>query len=325
MSSFLSLADLEAAAALVHEQMPATPQYRWPLLCDELGLEVWVKHENHTPTGAFKIRGGISFMRWLRQTHPDCRGIVTATRGNHGQSQARAARSAGLTARIVVPEGNSREKNAAMAAFGADLVVCGQDFDEAREEAQRLATRDNLFLVPPFHPAIVQGVSTYALELFRAVGEIDTVYVPIGCGSGICGVIAARDALGIATEVVGVVSTEATAARDAFESGKAGSSASARTFADGLAVRQVVPEALAIYGPGAARVLAVSDDEIADAMRRYFRSTHNVAEGAGAAALAALVQERERQQHRRSAVILCGGNVDTEIFRTVLAGSTPAP
>lgn len=325
MNSLFSLSDLDATAALVYQQMPATPQYRWPLLCDELGLEVWVKHENHTPTGAFKIRGGISFMHWLRHTHPDCRGIVTATRGNHGQSQARAAHGAGLTARIVVPEGNSREKNAAMAAFGADVVVCGQDFDEAREEAQRLAARDNLFLVPPFHEAIVQGVSTYALELFRAAGQIDTVYVPIGCGSGICGVIAARDALGLATEVVGVVSTEATAARDAFESGKAQSTASARTFADGVAVRQVVPEALAIYGPGAARVLAVSDDEIADAMRRYFRTTHNVAEGAGAAALAALTQERERQQHRRSAVILCGGNVDTEVFRTVLAGETPEP
>ena len=211
---------LDAAAQLVYEQMAPTPQYAWPTLRDALDCDVWVKHENHTPTGAFKVRGGITFMDWLRREHPDCRGIVTATRGNHGQSQARAARAAGLAATIVVPRGNAREKNAAMRAFGAKLFEHGADFDESRREAARRASTDGLFLVPPFHPAIVAGVASYALELFRAAPPLARVYVPIGCGSGICGVIAARDALGLDTDVIGVVSTEADAARRAFESGR---------------------------------------------------------------------------------------------------------
>jgi len=316
---------LEAAAALVHDAMPATPQYAWPTLADAVSADVWVKHENHTPTGAFKVRGGITFMHWLRQTHPACRGVVTATRGNHGQSQARAAAACGLSATIVVPRGNAREKNAAMRAFGATLVEHGDDFDEARQEAAGIAAKEDLFLVPPFHPALVTGVASYALELFRAVDHIDTLYVPIGCGSGICGVIAARDALGLDTEIVGVVSDAAPAAGRAFHSGKAESTDSAHTFADGMAVRTVVPEALAIYRRGSSRIIEVSDDNVAEAMRMYFRHTHNVAEGAGAAPLAGLMQEQERQRGRRVAVILCGGNVDTDIFRTVLSGSTPSP
>jgi len=307
----------------VYTQMSATPQYAWPLLGEALGTEAWVKHENHTPTGAFKVRGGITFMAWLRETHPQCRGIVTATRGNHGQSQARAATAAGLSATIVVPEGNAREKNAAMRAFGATVIECGEDFDTARIEAERLARHEDLFLVPPFHPALVAGVASYALELFEGAGEMDRVYVPIGCGSGICGVIAARDALGLTTEVIGVVSTEADAARRAFASGQVETSPSARTFADGMAVRTVVPEALAIYRRGAARVLSVSDDEVAEAMRLYFRTTHNVSEGAGAAPLAAAMQERSSNRDKRIGVILCGGNVDTEVFAQVLAGHTP--
>lgn len=317
------LATLDSAAAQVHASMPATPQYAWPTLAKALGVNVWVKHENHTPTGAFKVRGGITFMHWLRQAHPDCRGVVTATRGNHGQSQARAAAQNGITATIVVPRGNATEKNDAMRAFGATLVEYGRDFDEARQEAKRIATSEGLFLVPPFHPALVAGVASYALELFRAVDRIDTLYVPIGCGSGICGVIAARDALGLTTEIVGVVSDAAPATRLAFDSGQPEATDSARTFADGMAVRVVVPEALAIYRRGASRVIAVSDDEVAEAMRLYFRHTHNVAEGAGAAALAGLVQERELQRGKRVAVILCGGNVDTDVFRAVLSGATP--
>jgi threonine dehydratase len=282
-----------------------------------------VKHENHTPTGAFKVRGGITFMAWLKDTHPQCRGIVTATRGNHGQSQARAAASVGLEAKIVVPRGNAREKNAAMRAFGATLIEHGEDFDASRREAERLAAAEDLFLVPPFHPALVSGVASYALELFEAAGDLDRVYVPIGCGSGICAVIAARDALGLKTEVVGVVSTAADAALRAFRSGEAELSASANTFADGMAVRAVVPEALAIYRRGAADVIAVSDDEIAEAMRLYFSATHNVSEGAGAAPLAATMQQREANAGKRIGVILCGGNVDTEVFAEVLAGRTP--
>ncbi len=324
-SSTAELAALENARALVYTQMPPTPQYAWPTLAEELGAEVWVKHENHTPTGAFKVRGGITFIDWLRRAHPGCRGIVSATRGNHGQSLARAATAAGLRATIVVPRGNAREKNLAMRCFGAHLVEHGADFDEARGEAQRLADSEDLFFVPPFHPALVEGVASYALELFEAAGALDRIYVPIGCGSGICGVIAARDALGMDTEVIGVVSTEANAAQHAFISGQPETTATAHTFADGMAVRVVVPEALCIYRKGAKRVVAVSDDEVAEAMRTYFRCTHNVSEGAGAAPLAAATQEREQNQGARIGVILCGGNVDTEVFQTVLAGNTPRP
>jgi len=314
---------LDTKAELVYAQMAPTPQYAWPTLRDELGATVWVKHENHTPTGAFKVRGGIVFMDWLRQEHPDCRGIVTATRGNHGQSQARAARAAGLDATIVVPHGNALEKNLAMKSFGAKLVEHGRDFDEARLEAERLARGEDLFLVPPFHKTLVQGVASYGLELLRHAPKLSSIYVPIGCGSGICGLIAARDALGLDTEIVGVVSTMANAAQQAFHSGKVETTTSAHTFADGMAVRAVIPEALDIYRRGAARVLAVSDDEVADAMRLYFRCTHNVSEGAGAAPLAALMQEKQRQQGREVAVILCGGNVDTGVFTEVLSGRTP--
>ncbi|MFK7830746.1 MAG: threonine dehydratase [Congregibacter sp.] len=318
-----SLSRLEAAAALVYREMPATPQYAWPTLRDALGIDLWVKHENHTPTGAFKIRGGISFIHWLKDSHPDCRGIVTATRGNHGQSQARAASKASLTTTIVVPHKNASEKNDAMRAFGATLIEHGADFDEARAHAQQLAVSEDLYLVPSFHSALVSGVASYALELFRAVPDIDSLYVPIGCGSGICAVIAARDALGLTTEIIGVVSEAAPAAARAFASGQLESTASARTFADGVAVRSVVPDALAIYQKGASRVVEVSDDAIADAIRMYFRCTHNVAEGAGAAPLAALIKERDAQRGKRVAVILCGGNIDSQVFETVLSGRTP--
>lgn len=319
------LEELRAAAEVIHGQMLPTPQYAWPLLAEAAGTEVWVKHENHTPTGAFKVRGGITFMAWLRREHPDCRGIVTATRGNHGQSQARAASAAGLTAKILVPFGNAVEKNRAMRAFGATLIEYGEDFDEAREEAARLAAAEDLFMVPPFHRELVRGVASYALELFDTVRDIDTLYVPIGCGSGICAVIAARDALGLQTEIVGVVSTEAPAARLSLNAGTALETDTAKTFADGVAVRVVVPEAFEIYREGCSRIIAVSDDEIAESMRLYFHATHNAAEGAGAAPLAALMQERALQRGKRVAVILCGGNVDSAVFADVLGGTTPAP
>jgi len=322
--SLFTLARLRAAATLVHAGMPATPQYRWPLLEQATGTETWVKHENHTPTGAFKIRGGLTYIDALVNRSPQTPGIVTATRGNHGQSQARAARAAGLEAVIVVPHGNSVEKNAAMRGFGAELIEHGEDFDAARIEAARLAEQRRLQLVPAFHPDIVIGVASYAMELFTTVRELHTVYVPIGCGSGICALIAVRDALGLSTRIVGVVSTAADAARQAFRSGAPCESASAATFADGMAVRAVIPEAFQIYRTGAERIVAVDDDEIAEAMRVLFRTTHNVAEGAGAAALAALLQEREAMSGKRTAVILCGGNIDSGMFVEVLSGRTPS-
>jgi len=318
-------AELEDAARLVHRHMSPTPQYAWPTLAQRVGCEVWVKHENHTPTGAFKVRGGITFIDWLTRTQPDCPGIITATRGNHGQSQARAARAAGLRPVIYVPHGNSVEKNAAMRAFGADLVEFGQDFDTAREEVFRVSAETGLFPVPPFHKELVRGVATYAYEFFTAVPDLDTVYVPIGCGSGICGVISARDALGLSTEVVGVVSINAQTAKLSAEAGDLVPTNTAHTFADGMAVRVPVPEALEIYGPGAARILAVTEAEVAEAIRAYYTDTHNIAEGAGAAPMAGLMQEQDAMKDRKTGVILCGGNIDTDWFLEVLKGGTPTP
>ncbi|MEJ6394289.1 threonine dehydratase [Gymnodinialimonas sp. 2305UL16-5] len=319
----MTLADLKAAAELVHTQMTPTAQHAWPQLAERLGCEVWVKHENHTPTGAFKIRGAITFMDWLTRTHPEVRGICTATRGNHGQGQAKAAVAAGLTAKVYVPKGNSVEKNAAMRAFGAELIEFGEDFDTAREEAYRVAEEEGLFIVPPFHPELVRGVATYAYELLSAVPDLDTIYVPIGCGSGICGTLLARDALGLDTKIVAVVSEAAQTAKLSAEAGHPVETDSAQTFADGMAVRVPVPEALAIYGPKAERFVTVSDTEVAEAMRVYFRDTHNLAEGAGAAPLAALMQEKEKMAGKKVGVILCGGNIDTEWFVEVMGGGIP--
>ncbi len=318
-----SLEELKAAHELVTSQMAPTPQYAWPQLEARLGCKVWVKHENHGPTGAFKVRGGITFVDWLQRTHPESSGIITATRGNHGQSQARAARAAGLRAVVYVPEGNSVEKNASMRAFGAELVVHGVDFDEAREEAYRVAETEELFIVPPFHTELVRGVATYAYELLKEQPQIDTLYVPIGCGSGICGCIAARDALGVATKIVGVVSENAQTAKLSAEAGRLIETNSARTFADGMAVRVPVEAALDIYQSGAERIVTVSDDAVAEAIRVYYRDIHNLAEGAGAAPLAALMQEANAMAGREVAVILCGGNIDTDWFLTVMQGGVP--
>jgi threonine dehydratase len=315
--------DLEDAAALVYRHMPPTPQYAWPMLAARTGAEVWVKHENHTPTGAFKARGAITFIDWVTRAHPQARGICTATRGNHGQGQARQAVAAGLTAKVYVPRGNSVEKNAAMRAFGAELIEFGDDFDTAREEAFRVAAEEDLIVVPPFHPELVRGVATYAYELLSAVPDLHTIYVPIGCGSGICGTLLARDALGLTTDVVGVVSTGAQTAKLSFEAGRLIETDSALTFADGMAVRVPVAEAFEIYSRGAARVVAVSDAEVAEAIRVYYHDTHNLAEGAGAAPLAALMQERDAMAGKRVGVILCGGNIDSNWLVTVLNGGVP--
>ena len=316
---------LQDAVDLVHRQMPATAQHVWPLIDAATGCHVLVKHENHTPTGAFKIRGGIVYLQRLIERRTGVAGVVTATRGNHGQSQARAATAAGLSSIIVVPEGNSTEKNAAMRAFGGDVIEFGADFDSSRAEAERQAARTGFELVPSFHADIVLGVATYAVELFTHAPDLDTVYVPIGCGSGICALITARDVLGLDTKIVGVVSSEADCALRSVRAGHLVETDTARTFADGMAVRVPVADAFAIYAAGAERIISVTDDEVAEAMRLYFRATHNVAEGAGAAPLAALCQERTMMQGKRVGVILCGGNVNTEVFAQVLAGGTPAP
>ncbi len=317
--------DLDRARRLVNADMPPTPQYRWPLIEQAVGAEVWVKHENHTPTGAFKIRGGLVYMAELRATRPQLSGVVSATRGNHGQSLARAGAAHGLAVTICVPHGNSPEKNEAMRALGARLIENGADFDAARAQARALAEEEGLHMAPSWHPWLVRGVATYAAELFDAVGALDAVYVPIGMGSGISGLIAVRDLLGLATEIVGVVAEGAPAYKLSFEAGEPVPTSTAQTFADGMACRAPDPEALAYIRGGAARVLALGDDAIADAIRLIYRATHNLAEGAGAAALAGLMHERARMAGRRTGVVLCGGNIDAPVMAEVLAGRTPAP
>lgn len=319
----IRLADIEAAQTLVYQHMPPTPQYAWPLAARRTGADVWIKHENHTPTGAFKVRGGITYMDALVRQTPAIQGVVSATRGNHGQSIALAAGRLGRRAVIYVPHGNSVEKNAAMRAFGATLIEYGRDFDEARAEAGRAAREQGLHMVPSFHRDLVTGVSTYALELFRAAGRLDAVYVPIGLGSGCCGVIAARDALGLDTDVIGVVATAAPAYALSFEQGKVVATNDARTFADGMAVRIPDPTAFAMMRGGIARIVQVADDQIADAIRALYEDTHNLAEGAGAGAYAALLAERDRMAGKRVGVILCGGNIDRTVMQTVLRGETP--
>lgn len=309
---------LREAAAFVHQHVPATAQHAWPLLAERVGCKVWVKHENHAPTGAFKVRGGLVYVRSLLASGKPPRGLVTATRGNHGQSMALAARQAGIPLVIVVPEGNSREKNAAMRALGAELIEHGVDFDVAREEAARLAAELGYEMVPSFHAELVRGVATYALELFEAVAELDCVYVPIGMGSGICGLIQARNLLGLKTQIVGVVSSAADAYAQSFERGRIVTTATADTFADGMACRVPHPDAFAMIGEHAARIVRVSDEEIAQAMRIYHETTHNTAEGAGAAALAALLQERDSQQGKRVAVVLSGANIDRQRYAQLL-------
>ncbi|MBL8704415.1 MAG: threonine dehydratase [Rhodospirillales bacterium] len=316
----MSLAAIESAAALVHAVMPPTPQYRWPLLCQRAGTELWVKHENHTPLGAFKVRGGIVYIDHLRRSEPGVTGVIAATRGNHGQSVTFAAVRAGLKSVIVVPEGNSTEKNAAMKALGCELVEHGHDFQAAYEFAQGLAKERGLHPFPSFHPLLAHGVGTYALEFLKAQPDLDTVYVPIGLGSGICGMIGARDALGLKTKVVGVVSENAPTYALSFAKGSPVPTNSADTMADGLACRVPVADAVAIVNRGAERIVTVSDAEIKAAMRAYFADTHNVAEGAGAATLAALLHERDRMAGKKVGVVLSGGNVDTKVYRDVLAG-----
>jgi threonine dehydratase len=303
--------------------VPPTPQYCWPLLSRRVGAELWVKHENHTPIGAFKLRGGLVYLDDLRRREPQISGVATATRGNHGQSIAYAAARLGLAATIVVPHGNSVEKNRAMAAFGARLVEEGHDFQDAYEHAIGLAERENLRLVRTYEPLLVRGVASYGLELFRAVPDLDTVYVPIGQGSGISGVVAARASLGCRAEIVGVVAAEAPAYALSFAAGRPVATNSADTIADGLAVRVPDPAALDLIRRAAARIVTVSEAEIRRAMRILFADTHNLAEGAGAAALAAALQERDRLRGKRVAVILTGGNIDRALFAEVLAESDP--
>jgi threonine dehydratase len=308
------LRQLEGAHGVVGAAMAPTPAYAWPLLSERLGATVIVKHENHTPIGAFKVRGGLVYVDRLKRERPDIAGLITATRGNHGQSIAYAASRYGVPVTIYVPHGNSTEKNRAMRAFGAKLVEHGDDFQAAREESERRAKLDGLEMVPSFHPDLVMGVATYALELLRKAPDLDILYVPIGQGSGICGCILARDLLGLKTEIVGVQSTEAPSYALSFAAGAVVTTETSSTLADGMATRVPDPDALAIIRKGASRIVQVTDREVAAAIRAYWTDTHNLAEGAGAAALAAALQEKQKIRGKRAGLILSGGNIDFDLF-----------
>lgn len=319
-SALPTLAQLESAAELVHRFVPPTPQYSWPLVNARAGCEVWVKHENHTPIGAFKVRGGIIYMDWLRRSHPETKGIISATRGNHGQSLAFAARRFGFDAVLVVPHGNSREKNAAMRALGAELVEHGEDFHAADHHAHDLARDRKLVFIPAFDLLLVQGVASYALELFRGAPALDAVFVPIGWGSGACGVAAARNALNLKTRIIGVVSASAPSYALSFAEGRIVEKKSTTRIADGVAIARAHPDAFEILRHELDQVVEVTDDEVEDAMRVIFSDTHNIAEGAGAAALAALLKNRENWRGKRVGVVVSGGNVDREVYARVIAG-----
>ncbi|HTW60605.1 MAG TPA: threonine dehydratase [Terracidiphilus sp.] len=316
-----SLGEIRAAQELVYRYMPPTPQYTWPLVNARLGAEVWIKHENTTPVGAFKLRGGLVYLDDLRRTRPELAGVAAATRGNFGQGVAMAARLFGLKAAIVVPHGNSVEKNRAMRAQGAELIEEGHDFQAAFEFAQRLAETRGYAFVESFHELLVRGTATYALEFFQGAPSLDSIYVPIGLGSSICGVAAARNALGLRTEIVGVTAARAPAYARSFAVGQLIQAPAETEIADGLAVRRPNAQALEVIRAQVARIVEVGEEEIREAMRALYEDTHNVAEGAGAAAMAAAMKEMQALSGKRIGIVLTGGNVDRAVYAAVLSGA----
>ena len=314
-----TLTELDQAADLVHSTILPSAQLEWPLLSKRCSCQVWVKHENHNPTGAFKVRGGLVYVSKLRQREPGIKGLVTATRGNHGQSVAFAASRHNMASVVVVPEGNNPDKNRAMRALGAELIVHGADFDEAIPYTEILAAERGLHRMPSFHMDLVCGVASYSLELFRSQPDLERVYVPIGLGSGICGMICARNALGLETEIVGVVSGAADCYAKSLEAGACVSTDSAATLADGMAVRVPSPDALEIMRGNVSRIVTVDDNEVLAAMGVYFSDTHNIAEGAGAAPLAALLKESALNVGSKVGIVLSGGNVDEVLYRKALS------
>lgn len=325
LSTLPDRADLESAADLVYRVLPPTPQYRWPLLCERTGCTVWVKHENHTPIGAFKVRGGLTYMDALRKNQPGVEGVVTATRGNHGQSVAFAATALGLKATVVVPHGNNPEKNRAMKAWGAELIEHGRDFDDANAHAGELAETSGYHRITSFHPWLLRGVATGSMEFLSSLPELETVYVPIGLGSGICSMIAARNVLGHKAKIVGVVAENAATYSLSFAAGRPVSTDSSNTIADGVAVRMPSEESLAIILDQIERVVAIPEGGIYSAMRDCFTDTHNVVEGAAALGLAALLTERDTMRGTRVGLVFSGGNVDRQTFQHALASDGHGP
>jgi threonine dehydratase len=319
MTHLPTLREIEDAKALIRPHVRETPTYRWPLLEEGLGCEVWVKHENHTPVGAFKIRGGLVYLDELKRAQPDVPGVIAATTGNHGQSIAYAARENGLRAVIVVPYGNNPEKNAAMRSLGAELVEHGREFQEALEFSRELANREGLHAIPSFHPWLVRGVATYGLELFRSVADLDAVFVPIGLGSGICGLAAARESLGFKTDLIGVVSSHAPAYALSFGQDRLIEMPSQTRVAEGVACKTPNADALSLIRHHVREILTVDDDEALAAMGDLLRHTHNLAEGSGALAWAALKKHRDAWRGKRIAVVLSGGNASTAMMREAVA------
>jgi threonine dehydratase len=313
-----TLTEIESASGVVYREFAATPQYRWATLSARLGTDCWVKHENHTPVGAFKIRGGLTYFDRLKQRGALPKEVISATRGNHGQSVGWAARAHGLACSIVVPHGNSVEKNAAMRALGVNLIEHGDDFQASREHAHRLADERGAHMVPSFHADILRGVSTYWWEFFKAVPTLDVVYVPIGQGSGACSAIAAKLALNHPARIVGVVSAHATTYADSIAAGHVVETPVTTVLADGMACRMADAEALAVLREHLNGIVQVTDDEVAQAMRALFADTHNVAEGAGAASFAGAWQQREQLKGQVVGTTLCGGNVDSAMLAHVL-------
>ncbi|CTQ52578.1 L-threonine dehydratase catabolic TdcB [Roseibium album] len=323
MTALFTLEELESVFPIVRQLVPETPSYPWPLLQQRFGVEIVVKHENHTPIGAFKARSSITFIQKHIEANGRPKGAISATRGNHGQSLALAARTLGIPVTLVVPEGNAEGKNRAMRAFGAELIVDGRDFDISRRTAEQIARESNYLMVPSFHKNIVLGVATYALEFFRKHPDLDVVYVPVGMGSGACALITVRDLLGLRTEIVPVVSENAPAYKLSHEAGKIITTETAKTFADGMACREPVQQALDILRMGAERIITVSEDEMAEAIRNLFADTHNMVEGAAAAPLAALKRDAHRLKGKKAGIILSGGNIDESSVQTILSGGTP--
>lgn len=315
-----SSVEIGRAQQVVYAHMPPTPQYTWPLVNQRLGTEVWLKHENHSPVGAFKLRGALVYMDWLKGSQPRLEGVVAATRGNHGQGVGMAARLYGLKALIVVPHGNSKEKNTAMAAQGAELIVHGEDFQESLEHAAKLAADRGYAMVESFHPKLVAGTGTYAKEFLEGAPPLDAVYVPIGLGSSICGMAAARNALGLKTEIVGVVSKASPSYSLSFAQNMVVEAPAETKIADGLACRKPNAIALEFIWKNVSRIVEVSDGAIAAAMRALYQDTHNLVEGAGAAGVAAALAEKELNRCKRIGIVITGGNVDMDVYAHVLAG-----
>jgi len=313
-----NMPEIESAQSTIYRTMPPTPQYTWPLLNQRLGTEAWIKHENHSPVGAFKLRGALVYVASLKESQPDLTTVVAATRGNHGQGVAMAARMLSLRAIIVVPHGNSREKNQAMLAQGADLIEHGHDFQESLEFARRLASQPGHAMVESLHRRLVMGTATYALEFFRATPPLATVYVPIGLGSSICGVAAVRNLISPSTQVLGVVSSASPSYALSFREGKIVEAPSSTKIADGLACRVPNADAMQAIWQNVARIVEVSDTEIAAAMRAYYQDTHNIAEGAAAAALAGALQEKSQLTSQPIGIICTGGNIDRDLYVQVL-------